>query len=151
MRGSWDPFRDLDVVRREIERVFQDVGAGRWPRVAFLPGRAARGYPLVNVTEDEGAVHLEALAPGLAPESISVSALGDQLTISGEKKPTNGGIKPEDFHRNERAAGRFTRTITLPSAVDQNQGQAEYSDGILTITLPKAEQAKPKQIKVSVG
>jgi HSP20 family protein len=148
---QWDPFRDLDTIRREIERVFQDAGSGRWPRVAFLPGRAARGYPLVNVTEDEGNLYLEALAPGLDPKSIGVSTLGEQVTISGEKKPANGGVKAEDFHRNERAAGRFTRTITLPSAVDQNRAKAEYTNGILKITLPKAEEAKPKQIQVDVG
>lgn len=148
---QWDPLRDLDTVRREIERVFQNVGSGRWPRVAFLPGRAARGYPLVNVSEDEGSVYLEALAPGLDPGSIGVSVLGDHVTISGEKKPANGGTKAEDFHRNERAAGRFTRTIVLPSAVDQNKAKAEYTNGILNVTLQKAEEAKPRQIQVDVG
>jgi len=148
---QWDLFRDLDTVRREIERVFQDAGSGRWPRVAFLPGRAAREYPLVNVSEDEGSVHLEALAPGLDPKSIGVSVLGDHVTISGEKKPANGGVKHEDFHRNERAAGKFTRTVVLPSAVDQNKTRAEYTNGILRVSLPKAEEAKPKQIQVDVG
>lgn len=148
---QWDPFRELDNLRQEIERVVQDAGRGRWPRVAFLPGRAARKYPLVNLSEDEGAVHLEALAPGLDPASISVTAMGDQLTVAGEKSPTGGEVKQEDFHRNERAAGRFTRTISLPTAVDQDRAKAEYRDGILRITLPKAEEAKPKQIAVNVG
>ena len=75
----------------------------------------------------------------------------NRLTLSGEKSRTPGEIKPEAFHRNERASGKFVRTIDLPVEVDEARIQAEYKNGLLMITLPKAEKARPKQINVRVA
>lgn len=146
--------RDLDSMRREIDRTFEDAGRG-WvhrpmSRVSFLPGRATRRYPLINIHGDEQNVYVEALAPGVDPESFDVSVKGDQLTISGEKAPANGDVKAEEFHRTERSAGKFIRTFTLPSEIDQDKVQANYKNGLLLVTLPKAESAKPKEISVKV-
>lgn len=155
MRTTWDLFRELDSMRREFDRLFDESGMGRIPlplfRSAFLPGRAARAYPLLNLNEDRDTLYVEALAPGLDPESIDLSLVRDQLTLSGEKPGTNGNVKSDAYHRNERAAGRFTRTITLPAEVDSKKTTAEYKNGILRITMPKSEAAKPKQISVGVG
>jgi HSP20 family protein len=153
---SWDPFRDLDVLRREVERAFEDFGGGfgwnrPFSRVAFLPQLSARAYPLLNLSEDRDNVYVEALAPGLDSESIEVTVVNDTLRIAGEKSPIRDAVKPEAFHRNERGAGRFVRTLSLPAAIDGDRVSAEYKDGLLRLTLPKHEQAKPRQIAVSVA
>jgi len=156
MRTAWDLFREMDDLRREMDRAFRNVGLGGWlsspvTRFAFLPGEAARVYPLLNVNEDEHNVYVEALAPGLDPDSLSIHVVQGQLNISGEKPALDGNVPREAYHRNERAAGRFVRSITLPVDVDQGKTKAEYKNGLLLVTLPKSEAAKPKQIAVKVG
>ena len=150
---AWDPFRELDALRREVERAFDDYGTGGRPyrRAAFLPGVSARTYPMLNLSEDKDNVYVEALAPGLAPDSIEVSVLRDTLRIGGEKSPIKADVAPSAYHRNERGAGRFVRTLTLPTEVDGDKVKAEYKNGLLLLTLPKHESAKPKQISVKVA
>ena len=151
MWRRWRPFHDLEALRREVDRVFDGYGF-RMPRTwrsVFLPGSAARAYPLLNVAEDAEAVYVEALAPGIDPEKLDVSIKGDTLTISGEKKAL-GAVKPEQIHRSERAAGRFVRTLDLGTQIDDAKIRAEYKGGLLLITMPKSEEAKPKQITVNV-
>lgn len=151
--STWYPWNPLESLRREIDRTFEDFGMRTSPRLrsVFLPGREARGYPLVNLHEDREALCIEALAPGLDPADINLTVLNNVLTISGEKRRLPADVKPEALHRSERATGRFVRSISLPVEVDANHVQADYKHGLLTITLPKAEQAKPKQIAVSVA
>ncbi len=150
---TWDPFRELELLRREVERVFDDAGSWKWPfsRVSFLPGVSARVYPMLNVNDDKDNIYVEALAPGLEPESIEVTVLQNVLRIAGKKTPITEDIKPEAFHRSERGAGSFVRTLTLPSEVDSDKITAQYKNGLLLLTLPKHEKAKPKQITVSVN
>jgi HSP20 family protein len=102
----------------------------------------------MNVSEDADSVYADALAPGLDPDSLNISVMDNQLTVSGEKPGLGDGVKAEAYHRNERAAGRFVRTATLPAAVDQDKTTADYKNGLFSIVLPKAEKAKPKQITV---
>ena len=146
---------EVERMRREMDRLLDSVKPSGWTfpfsRISFLPGRAARAYPLLNVGEDADSIHIHALAPGIDPKTLDVSITGNQLSISGEKKPANEGIRPEALHRSERAAGRFVRTVSLTADVDAARVQAAYSDGLLRITLPKAETAKPKKISVSVS
>ncbi len=147
----WDPFQNLEAVRREMERVFgQYEPARRILGSGLFPGASPR-YPQLNLAEDKEGFHVEALVPGVAPESIEVSVLRDQLRITGSKAAINPDIKPEAFHRNERGAGTFTRTLTLPTEVDGDRVKADYKNGVLTLTLPKHEASKPKQIAVSVA
>lgn len=148
--SDWNPWRELDTLRREVDRVFEGFRPG-WNRVrsAFLPGRSSRGYPLLNVYEDSETMWVEALAPGLDPDSLDVSVKGDTLRIAGEKAPLEG-VKPEQYHRNERATGRFARTLQLDTEIAQDQVEAAYENGILTVTLPKSEEARPKKIAVDV-
>jgi HSP20 family protein len=152
---TWDPLREMDTLHREIDRLFEDMGMGRWSfpftRFSFLPGRASRMYPLLNMSEDEDHLYIEALAPGIDPKTLKVTVVRNQLTLSGEKMRMAENVKPEAWHRNERAAGTFVRTIALPVEVDEAKTAAEYKNGMLTIKLPKAEAAKPKQITIQVG
>jgi HSP20 family protein len=155
--AEWNPWQEMHRLRYDIDRAFEQMGwsnggrNGRTFPTAFLPGRAARAYPLVNVSEDADALHVTALAPGLDPAAVQVTMQDDRLTIAGEKLRVAAEIQPEAFHRSERAAGKFVRTVTLPSDVEHEKVQADYTNGLLVITLPKAEKAKPKQITVSVG
>jgi HSP20 family protein len=145
-----NPFRELDLLRRGIDQVFSDMWPGFSGRGSlFLPGRSARGYPLINLYGDPEQYVVEAFAPGLDLGSLDVSVQGNLLTISGEKKPLPD-VKPEAYHRNERSAGKFVRSYQLDCEINEGAVSAEYKRGILTITLPKSESAKPKKIAVSV-
>lgn len=152
--ATWDPFEGLQSLQRDIDQAFQRAGPQYHPafRAAFLPGRGAREYPLVNLYEDPDNVHVEALAPGADPASFNITMIGRTLTISGEKPRVPGEVKPEAFHREERAAGRFNRNIEIPMDVEQGEGlSGQYRNGLLLVTLPKSEKAKPKQIKIQVA
>jgi len=155
--AEWNPWQEMERVRREIDRAFEQVGGrnggrnGRTFPTAFLPGRAARAYPLVNVSEDADALYVTALAPGLEPTAIQLTVQDHRLTMAGEKQRLAAEIQPEAFHRSERAAGKFVRTVPLPSDVEHEQVRADYKNGLLVVTLPKAEKAKPKQIPVSLN
>ncbi len=146
-------FQDMDALHRELDRAFEQAGLARWTRpfsrMAFLPGRGARVYPLVNLSEDGSALYVEALAPGVDSDTLEVSVQNNQLTLSGSKSAPNKDLKPECFHRNERAAGKFVRTVELPVEVDAEKVEAEYKKGLLLVKLPKAEKAKPRQIPVT--
>jgi HSP20 family protein len=146
-------WNNMEALRREIDRAFAQFDFRPAPsfHTAFLPGRAARRYPLINLHEDQDTVYVEALAPGVDPASLELSVVNHTLTISGEKQRHPEAIKPEAFHRSEREAGRFTRTIELPREVDATSVKADYRNGLLLVTLPKAERAKPKQITVQVA
>ena len=149
--AEWNPFQDMESLRREIDRAFEGFGLGQQPwQQAFLPGRGPRRYPLINLLEDQEHVYVEALTPGVDPQSLNVNLVQNHLTLSGEKSRVAGEIKPEAFHRNERASGKFVRTIDSPVEVDEGAIEAEYKNGLLLVTLPKAEKAKPKQIQVKL-
>jgi HSP20 family protein len=151
--ATWDPFEGMESLRREIDQAFDRTTSQFAPsfRTAFLPGRASREYPLVNIYEEQDKVYIEALAPGADPGTLNISVVGNTLTISGEKRRVATEVKPEAFHREERAAGKFVRNIDLPTEVDENNVRAEYKNGLLLITLPKSEKAKPRQISVQVS
>lgn len=148
----WDPFREMEAWRRGIERAFDEAaGLPRTGRRAGLASTTGYGYPMLHVSEDTEHLYVTALAPGLDAESLEITVEHDVLRVAGEKAALTGDIKPERFHRRERSAGRFIRTLTLPAQVDADKVSAEYRDGMLTITLPKAEAAKPRRIAVSVN
>jgi HSP20 family protein len=149
MATTWNT---LEALRRDSDRVFGNAGVANEPfsRGAFLPGRAARRYPLLNLSEDRDYVYVEALAPGIEVDSLALAVIRNVLSISGEKRRTPDNIPPEAFHRNERAAGKFVRTVDLPVEVDAEQVTAAYQHGLLRVTLAKAAAAKSKQIPVTV-
>ena len=154
--GTWslDFISEMERMRGEMDRFLDEFGTSSWTfpfsRTSFLPGRAARGYPLLNVGEDSDNVYIDALAPGVDPKTLDVSVTQNQLVISGEKTALLSSVGPKAIHRSERSAGQFTRSMPLPFEVASEKVKATYQDGLLKIILPKAEIAKPKQIKVSV-
>ena len=152
---SFDIVEEMARMRREIDRILGEGGLSSWTfpfsRISFLPGRASRAYPLINISEDNNNFYVDALAPGLDPETLSVSVTGDQLVISGEKKPLPKEIKSEFVHRSERAAGQFSRSLSLSVGVEGNKVQASYVNGVLKVVLPKVEAAKPRQIPVKLS
>ncbi|MGQ4808131.1 hypothetical protein NKDENANG_01498 [Candidatus Entotheonellaceae bacterium PAL068K] len=151
--ADWYPWQSIDDLRREIDRAFGEFSFRTAPfsRAAFLPGRGARHYPLINLHEDKDTLYVEALAPGIDPASLDLSVIHTTLTVSGEKRRLAEDVTPEAFHRQERSAGKFVRTIELPVEVEAQRVKADYQQGILRVTLPKAEKVKPKQINVKVA
>ncbi|UCF31787.1 MAG: Hsp20/alpha crystallin family protein [bacterium] len=148
--NSFKPWQELERLRNDMDLML-DRYSGTTPwRLAFLPGRGARKYPQLNVIEDEARYEVEALAPGVDPDTITLSVQDNTLTISGEKKPAED-LRPEDYHRSERSVGKFVRSVQLPDHVDQDKVKAKYREGILTVVLEKSEAAKPRQIPVEVG
>jgi len=107
----------------------------------------ATAYPPMNLWEDDEHFYAEAQMPGLKLDDIQITvSQGDQLTIAGERKPDEAdGVV---WHRRECGYGRFTRTVTLPTIVDVDKIEASYEAGVLTLTLPKSEKAKPRRIAV---
>ena len=106
--------------------------------------------PAVDLYEDKDHLYVRAELPGLKKEAIDVSVHDGVLSISGERS-VEEQKQEQEIYRSERFMGRFQRTLTLPKAVNVDQVKASYKDGVLTITLPKTEEAKPKQIEVKVS
>lgn len=147
--NNWNLFREMDQMRREMDEIFSNVGLGKILEPAFLPGIGARRTPRFNLSEDDNNYHLSALLPGVDPKQLEMNVVGNSLTLSGER-PEQVLDAKATWHRRERGAGKFLRTIELPAEVDANRVTAEYRDGVLDVTLPKAEVAKPKQIAIKV-
>jgi HSP20 family protein len=145
----------MERMRREIDRILGEDRLSTWTlpfsRFSFLPGRASRSYPLMNISEDDRNIYVDALAPGISPDTLNVSVSGGQLTVSGTKSPLPKEVKPEQIHRSERSAGQFVRSLSIASSVEADKVEANYRNGVLKIVLPKAEAARPKQIPVQVG
>ncbi|HUW60701.1 MAG TPA: Hsp20/alpha crystallin family protein [Candidatus Bathyarchaeia archaeon] len=151
---AWSPWREIDAFRREVERAFDSFGRGRTyplPGGPLLAEQFARSYPYINLSEDKDHVYIEAIAPGVDSQSLEISIVGDTVRVAGEKQAIKMEVKPEAYHRNERQAGKFIRTITLPVEVDGDKVTADYANGLLLIKLAKAEAAKPRQISVKVA
>lgn len=146
----WEPFRDLVTVQDRMNRIFDEAFRGG-PRGAedewALGGNWA---PAVDIYEHEGNLVLKAELPGIEPKDVDVRVENNVLTLRGERK-FDTEVKREKFHRVERAYGSFSRSFTLPSVVDTEKIKAEYKDGVLRVTLPTREEAKPKQISIAVS
>src|ERR1700747_3170943 len=136
-------FDRFAVLRGELDRLF-DSSCGPAFRT---PGSFHRWTPALDVYQDKDQFTVVAELPGLKKEEIELSLHSGVLTISGERKQEKKG---EEGYRNERFFGRFQRSVTLPAGVDGNKVKATYQDGVLKVVLPKAEEAKSKQIEVSV-
>jgi len=148
--ASWDVFRELDNLRKEIDEAFRGAGYQRPFGTTFLSPVATRRFPLVNFSDDEGQVYVDALVPGVDPKDVDLTVLRNTLTISGERKPFPEQ-KGQIVHRSELGSGKFSRTLELPNDIDPDRISAEYKNGIMRITLAKAEHAKPKKIEIKLS
>ncbi len=150
----WTPARDLQTfpsdvmnMQREINRMFDSFFRGApADDDAFV---ASDWIPAVDIAEHENEYLVKLELPGVSKEDVKITMQNNILTVRGEKKKEKES-KSSSYHRVERSYGAFQRNFTLPSTVKADRIDASYSDGILTIVLPKAEEARPKQIEVKV-
>lgn len=142
-RDLWDPFTGLAEIQDEVNRLF-DTSLRRHG------GFEGVFSPALDVVVEKDNVLVKADLPGLGKDDISVTLQDNYLTLKGEKKH-EVEQKEANYFLSERVHGSFTRTIELPVAVDAAKIDARFKDGVLQVTLPKTEQAKPKQIEVKVS
>ncbi len=140
----WDPYRELTAMRQLIDRFFEDD----FTRFPSLWERRPETIPLaLDVAEKDDAFIIKASLPGVPAEDVEVTLTDNVLTIKGEIKEDKE-IKEENYHLRERRFGTFMRSVTLPAPVDADKIEAVNENGVLTLTLPKAESVKPKRIEV---
>lgn len=143
---TWPAFGRLSSLRDELDRLFESP----WNELARTSQLLGGWTPALDVYEEKENFVVKAELPGMKKEDIDVSLHAGSLSISGERK-SEAKEENSEVCRTERYFGRFQRTVTLPAPVAADKVKAQYKDGILTITLPKTEEAKPKQIDVSVS
>lgn len=144
--STWPSFGRLADLRNEIDRLFESPLSELTRTSHLLSGWT----PALDVYEDKDSFVVKAELPGMKKEEIEVSLHDGSLSISGERK-TESKREDSEVYRAERFFGRFQRTVSLPTTVAADKVKAAYNDGILTITLPKTEEAKPKKIDVAVN
>lgn len=139
---SFDPFENLLRLQRDLDRIF------RKPSYDFgLAGPSV--YPAVNVFSDKNGMVVRAEVPGINAEDIHLEVESGRFTLSGERK-----LEPREdggYHRRERRVGKFSRMLRLPDDLDTHAAAAELRDGILTVRIPKAAAARPRQIEVKAA
>lgn len=141
----WNPLRDMATMQSALDRIFEDTVRG-----LNQPGNLVGGgnWLALDVYEQNDMYIVEADVPGLSPDAIDVTVQKRTLTISGEVIHQERTDDTRELLR-ERVHGRFSRSITLPDHIDVDRVDAQYQDGVLTLTLPKAEEAKPRQIAIN--
>ena len=133
--GSMNPLTEMERMRRQMEALSGLLSRGApWRREL-----SAGVFPLLNLTENKDNYYVRAELPGIQAEDLGIEVVDKTLTISGERKITEEGGKVR-YHRRERDAGRFSRAITLPGEIDSDSTEAKMKDGLLTISIPKAEK-----------
>ena len=137
-----NPFQDLVRMRQKMDDLFSRVTDGG------LPNLHAGVFPAINLAEDKDHYYIRAELPGIFAEDLDIQATGVNLSISGERKilAEKEGVR---YHRREREAGKFSRAISLPGDIDPEGVSASLAGGILKVSVPKAEKAKPRQIEIN--
>jgi HSP20 family protein len=142
----WSPFNRLASLREQMDDLF------KWPFPTFTREFDLLGgwSPPLDLYQDKDNLYAKLELPGVNKDDVSISLHEGVLTVSGERK-VEAESAEADMYRNERYFGKFNRSVTLPSPVDVSKVKANYTDGILTVTMPKTEEAKPRQIPVAVS
>jgi HSP20 family protein len=144
----WEPFRDMMTLRDAMSQLFEESLVRRSPFGAWPFGRREdEAMPAVDMYETEGEVMVEASLPGLKPEEVDITITGNSLEIRGETKQETEE-KRGDYYYKERSYGSFQRSLTLPVEIKADETEATFENGVLKLKMPKAEQAKAKQIKI---
>ena len=141
----WEPWSDLMSLREAMDRLFEESVVR--PRAGWLAAPLGAEILAVDMHETDDKVVVKTAVPGVKSEDIDVSITGDVLTIKGETKAEEK-VEKANYIRQERRYGAFSRSLTLPSTVVADKATAEFENGVLILTLPKAEEVKPKTIKV---
>jgi HSP20 family protein len=147
--GAWGPWWSLPSV--ELARIRREMEGLLDQFVTRAAGDLADAgvFPPVNVSEDADHYYVRALLPGVDAQQLEISAVNQTLTVSGARRaPREAGAS---YHRRERPEGEFSRSVTLPNRFDADRIQARYVDGVLTVTLPKPEAAKPRRVTVQTA
>jgi HSP20 family protein len=142
----WEPFRGLNTLQEQVNRLFEDSLARSRSGQAELASWA----PAVDIFETENELVVKADLPDVQEKDIDVRVENNTLTIRGERKFSNE-VHEDNYLRVERAYGSFTRSFSLPNTVNTEAIRAEYRNGVLSVRMPKREESKPKQIKVSLS
>lgn len=140
----WDPFQEAVTLREAVNRLFEESF------VPNAPGAAGGFAPALDLSETPEAYFVEMAVPGMKAEDLNVTVENGVLTISGEVKQ-NAESKERNFHRVERRYGRFSRSVSLPSTVRGDAIEAKLEHGILFLSIPKAEEVKPRKITINVA
>jgi HSP20 family protein len=143
--NRWEPFRGATTLQEQINRVFGDV-VGRTDEESNLTPWA----PAVDIFETENELVVKADLPDVNPQDLDIRVENNVLTIRGERK-FDKKVNEDNYLRIERAYGSFSRSFSLANSVNAEAIKADYQNGVLTLSIPKREEAKPKQIKVNVG
>ena len=143
----WEPFRDLMTAQRDFDRLFREAFS---PALAEGEVSTRTWAPPVDIYEDGDNLVLKAELPGVNPDDVEIRVEDNTLYLKGERK-FEKEVKEQNYHRIERSYGTFTRTFSLPNSLDADKVTANYKDGVLTLVMPKKEEAKPKTIKVNVS
>ena len=144
----WDPFRNMTDIQGEVNRLF-DSFLGR--STASANGPAVRTWaPVLDMRETKDDLVLSFDLPGVSEKDVSLSITGDLLTVRGERT-FNRDAKDESVHHVERIYGQFERSVQLPMPVQPEKVKATYRDGVLEVKLPKAEEVRPKAIKIEIA
>ena len=134
-------FADLEGMWRQMERLYETLSDRPLSRAG------AGVFPAVNITEDADSYFISAELPGVNSADLDLSVTANQVTLAGERKISEEAADAR-YHRREREAGRFSRAVALPGDIDSDHVKARMVDGVLTVTIAKAEKAKPRQIAV---
>lgn len=141
----WSPFREIDALQREMNRLFDSL-------TADVPALTEGGFfsPAAEMHETADAIHLKLEVPGINPNDLDIQVSAEAISITGERK-SESTTEDKGVRRSEFRYGRFQRVFQLPARIQNDQVKADYRDGILSITLPKAEAEKTRVVKVNVG
>ncbi len=140
----WEPLRDFMTLREATDKLFEESFVGPRRREWLTPTETTLA---LDVHETEGSTVVKTSVPGVKPEDIDITISGNTLTISGETKEEEE-VKEENYIRRERRNGSFSRSVMLPEGLESDKAEATFEDGVLTLTIPKAPEAKPKVIKI---
>ncbi len=140
----WDPWKDMMSLRERMNRLFEDTFTGRGEEQDIMAGSWA---PSVDIYETENEVVVAAEAPGIDEKDLEIKIENNTLTLAGERK-FEKETKEDNYHRIERAYGKFSRSFTLPPYIDQEDIKAEYDNGVLKVSMPKKPELKPRKVKV---
>ena len=139
----WEPFGDLVTLREAMDRLFEESFIRPGSRLLSPHG----GDLALDMYETDDEIVVTAVLPGVKPEDVDVTITGESLCIKGETQAETT-VENANYLRQERRYGAFSRTIALPSPIQPDKAEAKFKDGVLTLSIPKAEEAKPKTIKI---